>query len=118
MGEEVKLKNVALNEHYISCPRFGGRRLALSCVHYDRYRGCRRNCVSLKKHLAEHGNLKELVEEHFADRETFLPSNNSGKNVPDPERACKFCDFVGKSVRGLMIHYRRTHNVSYREVHK
>lgn len=102
--------------HSISCPRFGGTRFATACVHYDRYRGCRRGCPDLAKHMKEFPNLVEIAKEWFAnhdDKPIFaaMSSKFSGKGVADPQLRCRYCRFVGKSPRGLRIHYSRTHGV-------
>lgn len=108
-------------EHFIECPKLGGKRPAPACIHYDRYRSCRRKCKSLEAYVKANPNYKEVVEEHynknkdgsFIEATLFasLPSKQSGKNIPDFDLACHLCSFTGKSKRGLCIHLRRTHKV-------
>ena len=117
----IETEDEDLGKIAISCDRFGGTRPAVSCVHFDRYRSCRRGCLSLKKLLTERPDFAKTVEDYFEQRAEKAritggglfecKSNQSGKNLPDPVLGCKFCNFVGKSPRGLRIHMRRTHKV-------
>lgn len=102
----------------LPCSRFGGTRPAVCCVHFDRYRNCRRNCSELKKLLIQRPDFAKLVEDYFAERSKKpvsegglfeCKSSQSGKNLPDPLLGCKYCNFIAKSPRGLKIHMRRTH---------
>jgi hypothetical protein len=109
-------------DHFIECPRFGGRRPATACVHFDRYKFCRRHCSALKEHLAKHPNFVEFAKKVFAEQEDqaktvgiqleLIPSKHSGKKVPDPALACTRCKFVAKTARGLKTHKTRTHKGS------
>jgi hypothetical protein len=106
-------------DHFIECPRFGGRRPATACVHFDRYKVCRRYCDSLRAYLKSHPGFVEKTKEVFAAAENvvgttgiqldLIPSKHSGKHVPDPELACTLCRFVAKSARGLKSHRTRSH---------
>jgi len=112
-------------EHFIECPKFGGKRPAPACIHYDRYKACRRKCKSLEAYTDAHPDYQEIVEKQYAKpkegdfiQSTLfggLQAKHSGKGVPDSELACHLCSFVGKSSRGLHIHLRRTHKVLKRK---
>jgi hypothetical protein len=104
----------AMWQHYISCPRFGGQRVAINCVHLDRYRACRKWCPSLAAHRKKFPNLLELVKELCVDnvaKPSWIKAKAqfSGKGVPDPELVCPICRFVAKSMRGLKSHNTRQH---------
>jgi hypothetical protein len=102
-------------EHYVDCPKFGGTRQAPACIHFDRYKPCRRNCKSIRNHLEKYPDFPKIVAEYFSVREKENPgiftmgSKYAGKNLPDPELACRYCKFIAKTVRGLRIHYKRSH---------
>jgi hypothetical protein len=111
-------------EMYIGCPRFGGQRLAPACAHYDRYRFCRRSCKNLERFIEAHPDIDgmlKVVQEAEAKRKekeaeeqrtsVFLHSKFSGRGMPDPKLSCKYCKFIGKTERGLCIHYKRTHKL-------
>lgn len=112
-------------EHFIECPKFGGKRPAPACMHYDRYKSCRRNCKSLEAYVKVNPNYQEVVEKHYAKKQECdfvqktlfggLQAKHSGKNIPDYEMACHLCSFVGKSTRGLYIHLKRTHKILKRK---
>ena len=124
---------MSILEHFIECPKFGGKRPAPACMHYDRYKSCRRNCKSLEAYVKANPNYQEVVEKHYtkkhcdedkpAQQGLFvqttllggLQAKHSGKNIPDYELACHLCSFVGKSKRGLYIHLRRTHKILKRK---
>ncbi len=109
-------------EHFIDCTRFGGKRPAPACVHFDRYKSCRRWCTTLRKHMEDTPDFLEKVEkvytkkknaaaEEYVQQQLFMPTKHSGKGLPDPELSCKVCKFVARSPRGLRIHMKRTHKV-------
>jgi hypothetical protein len=111
---------ISAKEFYISCSRFGGRRYALSCVHFDKYRTCRRRCVGLQLLLNNTPEFLEKSKEYFKERDlkregllikTFfdMKHEHSGKQLPDPHLACNFCNFIAKTERGLRIHRKRSH---------
>jgi len=105
-----------LIEDFIECHRFGGKRPASACVHFDRYRLCRRHCTALKAFLKDRPNF---IEDTKKEREApkvkiiqtllFDDAKHSGKNLPDPILSCDRCRFVAKSVRGLKVHRTRSH---------
>ncbi len=108
-------------EHFIACPRFGGRRPAPACMHYDRYRLCRKKCKSLEAFIKKNPSSPELVkaiqaketaETRYEQPSLFLPTKFSGKNLPDFALQCRLCVFVGKTERGLKIHLKRKHRVT------
>jgi hypothetical protein len=109
-------------EHFIECERFGGKRPAPACVHFDRFKTCRRWCTALRKHMektpsflekvtAIYSPKKESTTEEYFQHQLFMPRKHSGKGIPDPELGCKICKFVAKSPRGLRTHMTRTHKV-------
>jgi hypothetical protein len=97
---------------YISCPRFGGKRLIVACAHFDRFVSCRRECPSLKKALVDVLGFEDKVKKVYEElgRKTYGPSTKSCKYLPNKPFGCKFCNFTAKSERGLKIHMRRTHD--------
>lgn len=109
---------------FIDCNRYGGRRPAGSCVHFDKYKSCRRHCSALKQHLAQNPGFVEEVQKRFEAKEEGAPgpcqlnllmaAKHSGKNVPDPELACTSCNFVARTVRGLKTHRTRAHKIAKR----
>lgn len=118
IDEEGKAED--LGRVMVPCDKFGGTRPAACCVRFDKYKSCRRRCFELKKILIQNPDFAKKVEEHFASRVKRCDvvgaslfeskSSQSGKNLPDPVLGCKYCNFIGKSVRGLKVHMRRTHN--------
>ena len=112
MDEEKRA--LRFEEHFIVCPIKGGTRCAACCVYFDRYKGCRRHCASLNKHLKANPTLMEAVTQYYEEKkkEKVKGSGNDffGQFLPDLELTCPYCKFIGKSPRGLRIHLRRTHN--------
>ena len=111
-------KVLDLSSHLLDCSRFGGRRCAVSCVHLDRYRVCRRHCASLRDHLGINPGFMEDVNTYYKNKDliksTHLPlllkHEYTGKYLPDAKLACTYCDFIAKSERGLKIHLKRSHS--------
>jgi hypothetical protein len=105
---------------FIGCNRFGGTRCALSCAHYDRYRGCRKTCKTLEefmKSAVEDGtpDLETMVKDYHKDKPpSSMPSKHSCKGLPLQEFKCKYCKFVAKSGRGLKKHMTMSHKMIYR----
>jgi len=112
MDEEKRA--LKFEEHYVACSAHGGTRCAACCVYFDRYKGCRRHCASLNQHLKANPTLMEEVTEYYENKKKGkTPENGSkffGQFLPDPVLSCTYCKFIAKSVRGLRIHLRRTHN--------
>ena len=116
MSEELILDFKA---HYIGCPRFKGQRSAAACILFDRYKVCRRRCKSLESHLKKEPDLVEKVKEYLEGRKekkqtkSLLNGLKSfkffGKNLPNNNLNCKYCNFVASSERGLKTHLKRTH---------
>ena len=104
--EDESNKEVPL---YIECSRFGGKRNALSCAHFDRYRGCRRRCKSLEGAMKANEEFVDKVKHVYEARESFMSSKHSLKGLPLEPLRCQICDYVGKSVKGLSIHMKRSH---------
>ncbi len=95
---------------FIRCERFGGTRCALGCAHFDRYRGCRKNCKDLENFMKETPDLESMVKEYYDKNPSeFLTSVNSCKGLPLQEYRCKYCRFVAKSERGLKKHMTMSH---------
>ena len=85
-------------EHYIKCDKYGGRRLAPACIHFDRYKSCRRRCSSLEKYLTAHPEIKEDLDYFYKHRENMMLSSKfAGKFLPDSKLSCKYCDFTAKN---------------------
>ena len=67
--------------------------------------------------MAEHPEVVEETKAAYAKKpakkdthELFsIPFKHSGRNLPDPKLACKFCKFIARSERGLRIHLKRSH---------
>lgn len=85
---------------------------------YDRYKACRRHCSALKEMIATVPDLVDKATEYF-QKKTQSPEGVDlfgvkylGKNLPDELLACKICDFIAKSERGLKIHMKRTHKIA------
>lgn len=106
-------------EHFIECPRFGGSRPAPACVHYDRYRLCRKKCKSLEAYLKNNKDFQKELD-HLKEKEKnklrykqpdLFTQKFSGKNLPDSSLRCSACRFTAKSDRGLKIHKKRSHSV-------
>lgn len=106
-------KNIDFDQHFIACPATGGTRCAACCVYFDRYKGCRRHCASLNKHLTANPTLIEEVRKYYEEKKKTKPQEDAnkffGQFLPTPELNCMFCKFIAKSARGLKIHMRRTH---------
>lgn len=94
---------------YIGCHRFGGKRNALACAHFDRYRGCRRRCKSLEEVMKTTETFVEDVKSTYEVRQSLLPSKHSLKGLPLEPFRCQVCDYVAKSSRGLKAHMTRSH---------
>lgn len=103
------------SEYQISCPRTGGTKMAIVCIHYDCYRFCRKNCASLNALIKKNPEILEKINKILATRGkeknqgVLFETKFSGKNIPNPSLRCKWCRFTAKSERGLKIHYKRTH---------
>lgn len=99
----------------ISCPRFGGCRIPHSCIVFDRYKSCRKNCGDLKKYMESHPNAKEDAEKIIdKSKARLLPHVHAGKGLPlaeHPEFVCDICKYEAKSTRGLRAHRTRTHGI-------
>lgn len=104
-----------MNEVFIDCERFGGRRPALACIHFDRYKPCRRYCKPLAKWMEDNPDYQKQVEAAFGVKSKqsplMLASRSSGKLLPDRKLACPRCRFVAKTPRGLKTHQTRSHTV-------
>jgi len=104
-------------EDFIKCERFGGRRPAPACVHFDRYKPCRRGCLTLAKWMKDNPDYEAIVAKAYgAKPKTFaaarvMTSKHSGKALPKEGTACKRCRFVAKTPRGLKVHMTRSHGV-------
>ncbi len=95
---------------YIGCNRFGGKRNAHACAHFDRYRGCRRRCKSLEEVLASTETFTDDVKSIYEGRQSLLPAKHSLKGLPLEPFRCPLCDYVAKSLRGLKAHKTRSHS--------
>lgn len=107
--KEQLIKEQLIKDHFIKCPRFGGSRLSLACVHFDRYRSCRRTCNCLREHIKSHPDLLEISTKEYKVKESLMTAKFSGKNLSNPELRCKHCDFEGRSALGLKMHIGRRH---------
>ena len=67
---------------HIGCHRFGGKRNALACAHFDRYRGCRRRCKTLEEAMKSSEDFIEHVKAVYGEFESLLPSKHSLKGLP------------------------------------
>lgn len=101
----------------ISCPKFGGSRIPHSCIVFDRYKSCRKNCSALKRYLEENPQAREdamrIIEKPAQDK-IMLPCEYAGKGLPvptNPEFVCDICKYEAKSTRGLKSHKTRAHGI-------
>jgi len=97
---------------YIGCLRFGSKRFAMACAHYDRFRGCRKRCKSLEEAMKADPDFIQHVEEAYRDRQMLLPCRHSCKGLPleeDNPYKCTKCGYVAKSIRGMKSHATRSH---------
>lgn len=104
-----------LGNTFVSCPRFGGTRMAPVCVHADRYRFCRRSCSSIEKLLKDRPDFleeaKDFYEKYAKDKNLKAPTTKSWikHGAPKPKISCPHCSFKAKSERGLKAHITRSH---------
>lgn len=98
-------------ETTIKCMRFGGYRYAASCVSFDRYRACRRRCPTLQKLMEDEPDFATKTAEKMKDRpeQPLLSAKFAGSNLPDAKLACRYCNFIAKTERGLRVHMKRSH---------
>jgi predicted RNA-binding Zn-ribbon protein involved in translation (DUF1610 family) len=108
--EEVKQTEKG-SDLYIGCPRFGGKRLAIACAHFDRFAACRRNCQPLSTAISTFEDFETAVKNAYENtgRRIYGPSKKSCRHLPNQKYRCPKCDFVAKSERGLKSHTTRTH---------